>query len=674
MRTTTFRTHLVQAATALSLGLMLTACGGGDGGSQIDRIVTGSSSSASSSSVDTTQFKALGKGFGGDFVAGEIDTGIEGVLSAGGMTTLSVNAVSGSNNLLTQSLDVTFNSPCIARGEATLSDATVTTTNGTASVTYTANGCVGDDEITATTSHSGTVSTARAVLTVQSDTVGSIKYDPDPNAPLLINLAGTGGQETSRVRFQVMGRTGAPMKGVEVTFTLNTQAGGLRLINPNDPSDSKTDNLSIYTDQQGYASVIVKAGTFPTTVRVTATVLANGVSTQSSQLVVSTGIPDQDSMSIAVDNFSPAGWQYNGTEVNVVVALADAFNNPAPDGTAVYFTTEGGQIEPNCLTKDNTGTCSVVWRSQDPKPLRADTRFSVDALLCTGLADTPGNRALSLCEARRAGRITILATALGNESFVDVNKNGTYDHGIDIFRTAADGGNCERNVPISSASVPSGSAIIPCDDLPAAYLDKNENFIDDDADNDSPVSSSTASDGKYNGVLCPIPPALIGTDAATWANNWPSDWPCTRQNATIRQDIVIVMSCDRPLLTNAGALPGQPGTISLAPGVAAVTGPNPTPAIPPERTTFNVTLADCNGNGLPGGTTVTLNTDALTNASADIALIGALPSSINPTSFPISVAATGTEPPHGVFYINVHVPTPTGEVVTTTAGIQVTRR
>src|SRR5690606_22662202 len=78
MRTTTFRTHLVQAATALSLGLMLTACGGGDGGSQIDRIVTGSSSSAnsSSSSLDTTQVRDLGRGSGADFVPGEIATGV----------------------------------------------------------------------------------------------------------------------------------------------------------------------------------------------------------------------------------------------------------------------------------------------------------------------------------------------------------------------------------------------------------------------------------------------------------------------------------------------------------------------------------------------------------------------------------------------------------------------
>ena len=75
--------------------------------------------------------------------------------------------------------------------------------------------------------------------------------------------------------------------------------------------------------------------------------------------------------------------------IRVQVLAADHFNNPVPNGTAISFTTEGGAIDGSCLTDD--GGCSVTWRSQRPR-----------------LPD---------------GRFTILATAIGNESFLDSERN-----------------------------------------------------------------------------------------------------------------------------------------------------------------------------------------------------------------------------------------------------------
>jgi hypothetical protein len=682
----TLRTSFLQVTTMLSLAALLTACGGGSG-SQLENTIKGSSSSSStssSSSVDTTQIGDLGYGSGENFEAGVIGVASgNAMLSAGGATTLTVNIVSNSGDLVTQSVTVTFNSRCFASDTAELKllDGTltnsVTTTNGEASLVYRAMGCVGEDRITATSTFEGETLSAQVTITVEADTVGSIQYTPlpedDPAAPKQISLKGTGGQETSKVRFRVMGVTDAPMENVDVNFSLNTTVGGLSLGN----STGKT-------DRAGYVSTTVKAGTISTSVTVTATVPASNISTQSNRLVVSTGIPDQKSMSIAVDNFSPAAWQYNGTKVRVTVALADAFNNPAPKNTAVYFTTEGGAIVPGCRTEENEadlpGMCSVDWQSQEPRPTRDDNVFTVDSKLCTGLADLPGNRALSLCKARRAGRITILATALGNESFIDSNNNGIYDN-TDQFADITEGGDCSRNVPVASASVPSGSAIMPCDDLPEAYLDKNENGIRESNEYSADLFQSAkyggpgvynGSDGKYNGALCPLPPEVKDLNQSDWEEAWPDDWPCTRQNVSIRQEAVIVMSCDTPLLNSQGGLPNQPTNITVNPGVTANNNiVPPIAAIPPETKTFNVILADCNGNGLPPGTTVSLNTTALRNASANHSLQGELPSSVDGTSFNVSVSASGTEKPNGVFYINITVPVPSGEVITTTAGIAV---
>ena len=150
---------------------------------------------------------------------------------------------------------------------------------------------------------------------------------------------------------------GNPVNNQEVDFALSTQTGGITLI----PSRASTNNL-------GLVQTVVNSGTVSTTVRVEATVVDSEptISSQSSVLVVSTGIPDQDSFSLSADVLNPEGWNRDGTEVQVTARLADAFNNPVPDGTAVSFTTEGGAIDPSCVTTN--GGCTVTWRSQQPRP------------------------------------------------------------------------------------------------------------------------------------------------------------------------------------------------------------------------------------------------------------------------------------------------------------------
>lgn len=307
-----------------------------------------------------------------------------------------------------------------------------------------------------------------------------------------------------------------------------------------------------------------------------------------------------------------------------------------------------------------TGQCSVIWRSGNPRPERADGDLTIESLLCRNLIDEVAERE---CRARRAGRVTILATAIGNESFIDNNGNGFYDFGIDTFATDSSG-YCSPNVPRSSASLTSGSPhLVACDDLPEAYLDKNENGQHDQGEFFSDISVRgepknnihDTADGIYNGALCLNPAPDV----------------CSNDVITIRQDIVIVMACNHPLL-DLGGLPDQPSSITVAPGRAADTSANPpVAALPPGRTTFNVVLADCNGNGLPGGTTVSLNTSGLRNASASHSLPGAIPSSREGTGFSVTVNATGNEQPNGIFYINVTVPTIAGDMITSTRGIDV---
>ena len=154
--------------------------------------------------------------------------------------------------------------------------------------------------------------------------------------PEMIALKNSGGparSETSILVFTVVDGQGAPLAGQTVSFELSTAIGGLSLSNASDISDAA-----------GQVQTTVRAGTISTHIRVHAT-LANSdpvITTASDELVVSTGLPDQNSISIAAEMFNPEGLQYNNEEVKIIFQAADYFNNFVPDGSMVYFTTELG--------------------------------------------------------------------------------------------------------------------------------------------------------------------------------------------------------------------------------------------------------------------------------------------------------------------------------------------
>jgi hypothetical protein len=580
--------HIPKTTTLVStvfIGLLLSACGGGSSSPLNPKPST---SAGATSSINTTLPNNIGRGSGSNFVAGEIAVG-EGTtdLPAGGTTSLTVNIVSSTNNLVTTAVEVTFNSRCYAEGAATLKKGSIATNKvsteiGQATISYSATGCSGADEITATAILNGQATVARVTLDIATDTIQSISFvDVTPSQ---IYLKGSGNTETAVVRFQVLGKAGAPIKDVDLDFALTTTVGGITLT-----------SATGKTDTSGYATTTVQAGTIPTSVQVIAKEKVSGINAQSNELTISTGLPDQNSMSISASRFNPPGWNHDNEKSTINILLADAFNNPPPDGTAVYFTTEGGAIDPSCVTID--GACSVSWRSQKSRP--------------------------------HNGRVTILATTIGNESFIDEDFDGLYTAGVDTFstfNTPITEGNCNPNTPISTAA--SNGSDHPCDDLAEAYVDKNENGVRDEGEEAIDFNQNGKYDtenGIYNGVLCKT-----------------EGEGCTKEAVTIREDIVLVMSSDYPYTDTSGLLPGQPSEVTL--GVD-------------ESYSFVVSLADINGNAMPAGTTISL----ITNSASDVTVTHNMPSSgvantTQPTRFSVTLKGSKTALPSGNFAIAVKSP------------------
>lgn len=379
---------VIKFIAAALISLLISACGGGDS-SPLDGYNNGGN--GGNGNVDTTSPQKIGAETGDDFRNGEIGTTNDiTTLSAGGSTTLSVYIVSSTNTPISESMSVSFISDCVAANKAILRStggdevSAVSTINGRATITYTANGCVGTDRVTASVTIGDTTNYAQVDLMIEAGTVGSIQFIDA--TPTQISLKGSGGQETSIVRFRVLDGNGAPIERATVNFSTSTTSGGLSLT-----------PTSAMSDSEGHVSTTINSGTVAIVVSVTATVADSNISTSSQSLTVSTGVPVQRNASLSFTKFNPRGWDRDGEEVVITMSMADEFGNPVADDTAVTFWTEGGLIGSSCTTEDGSGRCSVTWRSQDFRPTN--------------------------------GRVTVLAFASGNETFSDSNSNGRFDQG-----------------------------------------------------------------------------------------------------------------------------------------------------------------------------------------------------------------------------------------------------
>ena len=454
----------------------------------------------------------LGYLLNGEFFDGEIGIAPDGPIASKGEAALTLAIVDENDLPVGSSESIRINSECIDSGDSSLSiDNPIPVLGGRIQLTYTAESCSGSDDLTAEIIGDG----ARALGTIQiadptADGLTFISADPT-----LIVLRGTGGgpnrQEQSKVTFQAVDATGVPQEGVQVQFALTTDVGGLS-ITP----------MSAITDAEGNVTTNVFSGDVATVVRVVATLDSEDgsgqVSAVSDVLSVSTGLPDQNSISLSVEGsfVVEEAFTTDGVTRNITVRMADKFNNPVPDGTAAVFTTEYGSIEPSCETVG--GACTVVWTSQAPRvPTLEENQQLVRTIndpdySCPSHSGTSGPCPDDLGFIR-GGRSTILVTAIGEESFIDRNGNGVFDQDeadddlwFNLTEAWLDNNENGRYDPATTAcqSFPppepecsAGSEEIFTDFNSNGRFDANG----DDPGNGYPDEGIEA---VYNGLLCPV--------------------------------------------------------------------------------------------------------------------------------------------------------------------------
>lgn len=475
-----------------------------------------------------------------EFVEGKIKLSINNnTLSAGGTLGLSVVLVDSTNQRINTPTAVSFTSNCVSNENAVI-DTTVFSIKGSASATYEDIKCAGvngtEDIIVASVTTNGITNTASETIDITGEQLGSIEFlSAVPNS---IVLKGSGGQETSILTFVVKSALGNVVAQQEVNFSLDTTVGGISL--------GRTSGL---TNSQGQITTQVLSGTVPTTASVTAraAMTFNGenisIQTQSNQLSINTGLPEQTSITIAATILNPEA-SSRGETSQIVVWLADSFNNPVPDGTPANFTTEGGTIDSQCIT--TKGTCGVEWRATEPY-----------------LADH---------------RSTILVTTDGHETFYDTNGNNVFDSndGIAIINAGVSSG-FERHTPLSSGFI----------DMSEAWRDDNKNNVKDDNEtvffDDNGDGVFSGPDGKFNGPQCEG--SLCDSNAKI---------------ATIRKSLEIVMSdATNPIyeLTSGNDIYASNSTQDV----------EIDPIADGASKTFNFKFADSAMQTLPFNTTIAVN-------------------------------------------------------------------
>ncbi|QZA81742.1 Ig-like domain-containing protein [Deefgea piscis] len=364
-------------------------------------------------------------------------------ISANANTSLEVQVSANGKPISGQT--VNFSSQCAQAGKATIDATALTNTSGKAIASFTDKGCANTDTITATLSNG---QSQNVKVAIAPPTAASLSFNAITPADGVITLKGYASAtrpDTAQVQFKVIDATGAPIPGQAVTFALDTSAGGVTLLN------AVSGKVTVTTDSNGVANATVISGNQPTSIRVTAT--AGALSSTSGKLAISSGFPDQDSISLSADKYNINGWNYDGTEAKITMRLADHFNNPVPDGTAINFITDGGRIGTNtqgsCTTVDSS--CQITLTSQSPRP--------------------------------NNGRVHVLAYATGEESFVDRNNNLIADQDSELI---------DDNSKTT--------------DIGEAFLDKNENgnfdlgvdqLVDFNGNN-----AYDAADGLLNASLC----------------------------------------------------------------------------------------------------------------------------------------------------------------------------
>ncbi|GBD93813.1 bacterial Ig-like domain [bacterium BMS3Abin05] len=197
--------------------------------------------------------------------------------------------------------------------------------------------------------------------------------------PSSVGIKDSGRNQTTRIQAIVKDSRNNPAgDGTHVTFSIESGPGGGERLSSTEPVPTVN----------GMAGVSFLSGIRSGTARIRAEITdASGRSVSppvraiSTELIIYAGPPFIENvndrgtshLSVGIEPINIYGWHVVNNLVKVVAVVGDKYNNPVPEGTAVYFTTTGGIISTYAGYTNSEGVATVTLHTGQPYP--TITRF-----------------------------------------------------------------------------------------------------------------------------------------------------------------------------------------------------------------------------------------------------------------------------------------------------------
>ncbi len=197
--------------------------------------------------------------------------------------------------------------------------------------------------------------------------------------PTSVGIKDSGRNQTTRIKAVVKDTKNNPAKdGTYVKFSIESSPDGGEQLSSTNPIPTVN----------GAAEVSFISGIRSGAVRIRADVtdaqgntLSPPVRAISTELIIFAGPPyienvndpSTSHLSVGVTPVNVYGWHVVNNTVDVVAVVGDKYNNPVPEGTAVYFTTTGGVISTYTGYTNAEGVAKVTLHTGQPYP--TITRF-----------------------------------------------------------------------------------------------------------------------------------------------------------------------------------------------------------------------------------------------------------------------------------------------------------
>ncbi|MDA7416475.1 Ig-like domain-containing protein [Xenophilus arseniciresistens] len=252
-----------------------------------------------------------------------------------------------------------------------------------------------------------------------ASSIGFLDINPADKSIVLAGSGGNGRAESATLRFRVVDANNTPVKGAKVSFSVN-------------PAEYVTLNVPTATsDAEGVVLTTVSSQNVTTSAVVVAKVDGRNISSQSDQLLITTGVATQAGFDLSATKFNLDS-ATSGDKSTITVRIVDTAGNPVADGVPVVFTSDflavGSSSRGGCVTAN--GQCSVDLSVQDPRPLdgqyvivTASTRVGANA---EAISDT----------------IQFTAPRIGDVNVYDAPSGGA-------VATTRFAGDCKVNVPLN---------------------------------------------------------------------------------------------------------------------------------------------------------------------------------------------------------------------------------